>query len=58
MAVRTAVENAALNQVEDRFSGLVGDLSDQVEEALRAAGLTVAARKEKRGWVCFVCTAA
>ena len=104
VAVRTAVENAALNQVEDRFSGLVGDLSDQargtyqiitanivanaiislspavpgllaegghfiasgiidtradeVEEALRAAGLTVAARKEKRGWVCFVCTAA
>ena len=104
VAVRTAVENAALNQVEDRFSGLVGDLSDQasgtyqiitanivanaiislspavpgllaegghfiasgiidtradeVEEALRAAGLAVAARKEKRGWVCFVCTAA
>ena len=104
VAVRTAVENAALNQVEDRFTGLVGDLSDQargtyqiitanivanaiislspavpgllaegghfiasgiidtradeVEEALRAAGLTVAARKEKRGWVCFVCTAA
>ena len=104
VAVRTAVENAALNQVEDRFSGLVGNLSDQasgtyqiitanivanaiislspavpgllaegghfiasgiidtradeVEEALRAAGLTVAARKEKRGWVCFVCTAA
>ena len=104
VAVRTAVENAALNQVKDRFSGLVGDLSDQasgtyqiitanivanaiislspavpgllaegghfiasgiidtradeVEEALRAAGLTVAARKEKRGWVCFVCTAA
>ena len=104
VAVRTAVENAALNQVEDRFSGLVGDLSDQasgtyqiitanivanaiislspavpgllaegghfiasgiidtradeVEEALQAAGLAVAARKEKRGWVCFVCTAA
>ena len=104
VAVRTAVENAALNQVEDRFSGLVGDLSDQasgtyqiitanivanaiislspavpgllaegghfiasgiidtradeVEEALRAAGLAVVARKEKRGWVCFVCTAA
>ena len=104
VAVRTAVENAALNQVEDRFSGLVGNLSDQasgtyqiitanivanaiislspavpgllaegghfiasgiidtradeVEEALRAAGLAVAARKEKRGWVCFVCTAA
>ncbi len=104
VAVRTAVENAALNQVEDRFSGLVGDLSDQargtyqiitanivanaiislspavpgllaegghfiasgiidtradeVEEALRAAGLAVAARKEKRGWICFVCTAA
>ena len=23
--------------------------------ALTAAGLTVAARREKRGWVCFVC---
>ena len=104
VAVRTAVENAALNGVADKFSGLVGDLSDQasgvyniitanivanaiislstavlgllaagghfiasgiidtradeVEAALKAAGLAVAERKEKRGWVCFVCTAA
>ena len=104
VAVRTAVENAELNGVADRFKGLVGDLSDQasgtyntitanivanaiislspavpgllaagghfiasgiidtradeVEDALQAAGLQVAARKEKRGWVCFVCTAA
>ena len=101
VAVRTACENAALNGVESRFTGLVGDLSDQasgrydivtanivanaiislapavpallaegghfiasgiidtradeVEAALAAAGLTVAARREKRGWVCFVC---
>ena len=104
VAVRTAVENAALNGVDGKFSGLVGDLSDQasgvyniitanivanaiislstpepglldagghfiasglidtradeVEAALKAAGLAVAERKEKRGWVCFVCTAA
>ncbi len=104
VAVRTAVENAALNGVESRFRGLVGDLSDQasgtyqivtanivanaiislspavpgllaagghfiasgiidtradeVEAALMAAGLAVKERKEKRGWVCFVCTAA
>lgn len=104
VAVRTAVENAALNGVESRFRGLVGDLSDQasgtyqivtanivanaiislspavpglladgghfiasgiidtradeVEAALKAAGLAVKERKEKRGWVCFVCTAA
>ena len=101
VAVRTACENAALNGVDGRFTGLVGDLSDQasgkynivtanivanaiislapvvpgllaegghfiasgiidtradeVEAALTAAGLTVAARREKRGWVCFVC---
>ena len=101
VAVRTACENAALNGVEDRFQGLVGDLSDQasgqyhivtanivanaiialapvvpgllaakgrfiasgiidtraaeVEDALAAAGLQVEARREKRGWVCFVC---
>src|SRR5699024_3693465 len=29
MAVRTACENAALNEVDGRFTGLVGDLSDQ-----------------------------
>ncbi len=104
VAVRTAVENAALNGVESRFRGLVGDLSDQasgtyqivtanivanaiislspavpglladgghfiasgiidtradeVEAALKAAGLAVKERKETRGWVCFVCTAA
>ncbi len=102
VAVRTAVENAALNGVDGQFTGLVGDLSDQasgtydivtanivanaiislapavpallaagghfiasgiidtrkdeVDAALKAAGLTVAACREKRGWACFVCT--
>ena len=101
VAVRTACENAALNGVADRFTGLEGDLSDkasgrydiitanivanaiialapavpallaaggrfiasgiidsradEVTAALTAAGLAPAVRREKRGWVCFVC---
>ena len=101
VAVRTACENAALNGVADRFTGLEGDLSDkasgrydiitanivanaiialapavpgllaaggrfiasgiidtradEVAAALAAAGLGPIARRDKRGWVCFVC---
>ena len=36
-------------------SGIIDTRADEVEAALAAAGLTVAARREKRGWVCFVC---
>ena len=39
-------------------SGIIDTRADEVEAALKAAGLAVAERKEKRGWVCFVCTAA
>ena len=39
-------------------SGIIDTRADEVEAALRAAGLAIADRREKRGWVCFVCTAA
>ncbi len=36
-------------------SGIIDTRADEVEAALTAAGLQVEARREKRGWVCFVC---
>ena len=36
-------------------SGIIDTRAAEVEAALAAAGLTVAARRDKRGWVCFVC---
>ena len=37
-------------------SGIIDTRAQEVAEALAKAGLTIAQRKDKRGWVCFVCT--
>ena len=37
-------------------SGIIDTRAQEVAEALTKAGLTIAQRKDKRGWVCFVCT--
>ena len=36
-------------------SGIIDSRADEVAAALTAAGLAPAVRREKRGWVCFVC---
>ena len=37
-------------------SGIIDTRAQEVAQALAKAGLTIAQRKDKRGWVCFVCT--
>ncbi len=37
-------------------SGIIDTRAQEVAEALTKAGLTIAQCKDKRGWVCFVCT--
>ena len=37
-------------------SGIIDTRAQEVAQALTKAGLTIAQRKDKRGWVCFVCT--
>ena len=36
-------------------SGIIDTRADEVAAALAAAGLGPIARRDKRGWVCFVC---
>ena len=36
-------------------SGIIDSRADEVAASLTAAGLAPAVRREKRGWVCFVC---
>ena len=36
-------------------SGIIDTRAQEVAEALAKAGLTIAQRKDKRGWVCFIC---
>ena len=37
-------------------SGIIDTRAQEVAQALAKAGLTIAQRKDKRGWVCFGCT--
>ena len=37
-------------------SGIIDTRAQEVAQALAKAGLTIVQRKDKRGWVCFVCT--
>ena len=37
-------------------SGIIDTRAQEVAQALTKAGLTIAQCKDKRGWVCFVCT--